>query len=301
MTDQTDYLRQRVQKILPDIEIQSIEMHQEGLVNDVAIVNNTWVVRFTKTEFARELMDMEYLLLRLLEPAISLPIPKPEKFAKDVLIYPHIAGHDFTREIWADAPADQHQVLAEQLGRFLHELHGISTVELAWDVPHTLAPVSRDTWADIYERLLIKVEPLLLPHQVNWMQDLFKEPLSVADFFDFDPVLVHGDLASYHILYSPEKGRLNGVIDFGTAGLGDPATDLGTLISVYGESLVSNIEPYYPNYTDLLSRARFYAQAIELQWVLLGVESGEDYWYTAHLGGARDIGTVQSKEMAGVF
>lgn len=296
MTDQTDYLKERVRKILPDIEIQSLEMHQEGLVNDVVIINNTWVVRFTKTDFAQELMDMEYRLLDLLAPALSLHVPQPEKIAPDVLIYPHLEGCDFTREIWMTAPGMSQQALADQLGNFLHELHGIPTANLAWDIPHTLAPVSRDTWAETYDRLLEKVEPLLLPHQLAWMQDLFDVPLSTPGFFDFEPVLIHGDLVPYHILYSPEKHQLNGIIDFGTAGLGDPATDLGSLISSYGESLVSKIEPAYPNYPDLLQRARFYAQAIELQWVLLGVESGEDYWFTAHLGGARDIGMISEAE-----
>ena len=296
MTDQTSLLKDRVRKILPDINIQSIEVHQEGLVNDVVIVNNTWVVRFTKTEFAQELMDMEYHLLNLLEPALSLPIPKPEKLAPDILIYPHLSGGDFTREIWAGVSQYQQQALADQLGRFLDELHGVSTARLDWEVPHTLAPVSRETWADIHERLLVKVEPLLLPHQVNWMQDLFEVPLNSPEFFDFEPVLIHGDLAPYHILYSHEKQSLNGVIDFGTAGLGDPATDLGSLISSYGESLVSRIAATYPGFQALLPRARFYAQAIELQWVLLGVESGEEYWFTAHLGGARDIGWVRMPE-----
>ena len=35
--------------------------------------------------------------------------------------------------------------------------------------------------------------------------------------------------------------------------------------------------------------ARFYARGIELKWVLLGLETGEMFWFTAHLGGARDI------------
>ncbi|HPC06056.1 MAG TPA: hypothetical protein PLI60_04985 [Anaerolineaceae bacterium] len=38
-----------------------------------------------------------------------------------------------------------------------------------------------------------------------------------------------------------------------------------------------------------LPRARFYAQAVEIQWVLLGLETGDSFWFTAHLGGARDI------------
>jgi hypothetical protein len=72
--------------------------------------------------------------------------------------------------------------------------------------------------------------------------------------------------------------------------MGDPATDLGSLINYYGESLVSKIKNAYPTLDELLPRARFYARAIELQWALLGVESGEYYWFTAHIGGARDIG-----------
>lgn len=34
--------------------------------------------------------------------------------------------------------------------------------------------------------------------------------------------------------------------------------------------------------------ARFCAQAIELERALNGLETGETFWYTAHLGGARD-------------
>ncbi|MFZ4658307.1 MAG: hypothetical protein ACOYNY_14925 [Caldilineaceae bacterium] len=32
-----------------------------------------------------------------------------------------------------------------------------------------------------------------------------------------------------------------------------------------------------------------YAQSIELQWVLLGLETGKSFWFTAHIGGARDV------------
>jgi len=67
MIRQTAHLKNRIREILPDVEIRSIKVHQEGLVNDVVIVNDAWVIRFTKTEFARELMDTEYQLLKFLE------------------------------------------------------------------------------------------------------------------------------------------------------------------------------------------------------------------------------------------
>jgi hypothetical protein len=63
------------------------------------------------------------------------------------------------------------------------------------------------------------------------------------------------------------------------------------LLNYYGESLVSKLSKTYPELDKLMGRARFYAQAIELQWVLLGLESGEKYWFTSHLGNALDIQT----------
>jgi aminoglycoside 2''-phosphotransferase len=134
-----------------------------------------------------------------------------------------------------------------------------------------------------------KVYPLLLPYQVNWADALFARALEDTAFFGYEPALIHGDLAPYHLLFDPAKGELSGVLDFGVAGLGDAALDIGGLISIYGESLVAHMQRSYPGLQTFLPRARFYAQSIELQWVLLGLETGESFWFTAHLAGARDI------------
>ena len=290
MIDVDSYWHDKIHSVMPDIEIENYILHREGIVNDVLIVNNQWVIRFTKTDWGQELLAMEDRLMRFLHPLVSLKVPYPQARQEGVLVYSLLEGDTFLRTFWADAPEDQQAALAEQLGRFLWSLHTAPAADLDWEIPETMAPVSRETWLDIHTRVNEKVEPLLIPHQKIWMEDLFAEALDQPDFFDFKPALIHGDLAPYHLLYLPEKGVLNGVIDFGVAGMGDPATDLGSLINYYGESLIQLIKPYYPDYDALLPRARFYAQALELQWVLLGVESGEQYWFTAHLGGALDVG-----------
>lgn len=112
---------------------------------------------------------------------------------------------------------------------------------------------------------------------------------STKNFFEYIPALIHGDLAPYHILFDVKGQEISGILDFGVAGLGDPALDLGSLLSSYGESFVSHMGNAYPGLEGLLPRARFYAQSIELQWALLGLETGETFWFTTHLGGARDI------------
>jgi len=292
MPEQNSYWHAQIHAIMPDLEIKKFILHREGLVNDVLIVNDEWVFRFTKTDWGRELMETEYQLMKLLQPQVSLSIPAPILCEDGVMVYPHLKGKTFQRKIWAGATPEMQQAIADQIGQFLSEIHGVKTEHLDWDVPLTLAPVSQETWLDMYTKMVEKVYPLLLSHQIDWAESLFNLALDTPGFFDFQPVLVHGDLVPYHLLFDENKQLLNAVIDFGVAGLGDPATDLGTLISSYGESLVNQVERTFPDLRTLIPRARFYAQAIELQCVLLGVESGEQYWFTAHLGGARDIGMV---------
>jgi aminoglycoside 2''-phosphotransferase len=289
MEYQEPYWHALIHQVMPDLEIDHYELHQEGLVNDVLIVNDQWVFRFTKTDWGKELMDLEDNLMHFLQSKLSLSVPSPFKRGDGVLVYPMLEGETFLRKTWQNLSKHDQQGVGDQLGRFLKELHQLDTTGLGCEVPLTLAPVTRETWLDIFQRIVEKIYPLMLPHQIQWVEELFEPVLSEGKFFDYQPSLIHGDLSPYHILYLPAETRLNGVIDFGVAGLGDPATDVGTLLSYYGETLVRLISKAYPSMEDFLPRARFYAQAIDLQWVLLGVETGEKYWYTAHLGNAKDI------------
>jgi aminoglycoside 2''-phosphotransferase len=149
--------------------------------------------------------------------------------------------------------------------------------------------VTRQDWVDFKGQFQEKAYPLLQSHQVHWLERFFASALDNSQFFNYTPTLIHGDLAPYHVLWSPAEKCLKGVIDFGMAGLGDPASDFGILISIYGEHFVVSMGAAYPGLEQLLQRARFYAQSIELEWVYRGLESGEKFWFTAHLGGARDI------------
>jgi hypothetical protein len=65
--------------------------------------------------------------------------------------------------------------------------------------------------------------------------------------------------------------------------------DLACLLQYYGAVFVNRLEARYPELPQYFKRARFYAQALELEWVLAGLKSGEPLWFTAHLGGARSI------------
>jgi aminoglycoside 2''-phosphotransferase len=179
--------------------------------------------------------------------------------------------------------------LARQLGAFLYQLHSIDISNLPWELPITRAPVRVQDWLDILEETREKIYPMLQKYQIEWVEDLFERVLRDPASSRYEPVLIHADFASYHILFDDQARKITGVIDFGMAGAGDPASDIGLLINIYGESFVRKMQPAYPNMDKFLPRARFYAQLIELEWILRGLETGETFWFTAHLAGVRDI------------
>jgi aminoglycoside 2''-phosphotransferase len=100
-------------------------------------------------------------------------------------------------------------------------------------------------------------------------------------------VLIHGDIAPYHLLVDPQTNQLSGVIDFGVAGLGDAATDIGLLLYNFGETLVREIGETYSLDADLMRRSRFRARAIELEWALGGLLHDDKSLLVAHIGSAR--------------
>lgn len=284
-----EQLRQRIQMMMPDLEIEHLEHNREGLINDIVIINHELVFRFAKNDGYAQILNLELDILDLVRPRIDLPVPSPVYRGPGSVVYPLLEGKALLREDLLDMDEVGTTKIAAQLGSFLYQLHTTPIEDLDWELPKTLAPVTWKKWVDIRARVEEKVYPLLLRNQITWAENLFNQVLEDPKNFEYIPALIHADLAPYHILYQSTQQEISGVLDFGVAGIGDPALDLGALISNYGESFVRKLDTFYPGLDHFLPRARFYAQAIELQWVLLGIETDDNFWFTAHLGGARDL------------
>lgn len=271
---------------MPELEVRSAELNADGLMNDALIVNREFVFRFAKHAHAVSALASEAKILQLLDGQMGLLIPTLHHAGKDVLVHHYIEGEALTRAAFTRASEIARNRMAKQIGQFLAEL---SQVSIANDVPESLAPMTRHAWQEIRLEVREEVYPMLLPHQIEWADHLFDQALSDDTFFDYAPAIIHGDLAPYHILYREGKEGIRGIIDFGVAGRGDPAIDLAMLLQFYGEIIVDLILQDYPQGRRHLKRARFHAQAIELEWALNGIKTGQRLWFMAHLGGAREI------------
>lgn len=83
----------------------------------------------------------------------------------------------------------------------------------------------RWSWSNFYTEIRRRVFPLLDTREQQWTQRLFEGFLNDERNFEFEPVLIHGDLSPDHILFDREKGVVTGIIDFGDMHIGDPAYD----------------------------------------------------------------------------
>jgi aminoglycoside 2''-phosphotransferase len=274
---------------MPNLEIKQFEMNNEGLINDVVIVNRMYVFRFAKKKEYAKILNVEMKILDLVRSRVSVNVPTPIYNDEDCVVYPFLDGEPLLLERIMALDESTQIRISEDLGKFLFSLHTTDISQVAKELPSTLAPVTRERWLDIYRRVKETVYPLLWKHQVIWAEHLFNSMLMNPQSFEYKPALIHGDLRPYHILINSQNCEITGVIDFGVAGIGDPASDIGTLINTYGERFVIWMKKSYPDMEKYLARARFYAQSIELHWVLLGIETGEHFWFAAHLGGARDV------------
>jgi aminoglycoside phosphotransferase (APT) family kinase protein len=126
----------------------------------------------------------------------------------------------------------------EQIATFLNEMHSTPTNMLPGDLPVGERPWA---WQQFYEDVRLE----LFPHMRDDARDDFERHFARffrhVNRFDFDPVLRHGDLGPGNILFDPDNRELSGIIDFGSASLGDPAQDIGGLLTSYGQPFIDQI------------------------------------------------------------
>lgn len=287
----TDYL-ERIRQAFPSLPLDSVRINSDGLVNDVVIVNNARVFRFPKTEDGKAAMAREARALDLIRRYVELPIPAYHHLEADFAAYDLIPGEPlFRNDFLRQDRAAQNRITA-QLGGFLRQLHSIPLAEAEAVFGVYDGGATHDDWLRFYESVERELFPLMMSPTRAWVKAHFAPLLSDPHFLARTPSVIHDDLAQYHILVDPAAWTLTGIIDFGTARLGDPAADYGMIINVYGESFLARLAEHAPLIADTIDRARFYAGALELQWLRGGVRANDFSWLTAHIDRARDVQPV---------
>lgn len=281
---------ERIAAVYPNISFDHLEFNQDGMVNDVVIVNRKLVCRFAREDWGQKILAREVKILKTIKRYVDLQIPKLEHIDKSFIIYRYIKGKPLSRNTLLKLSKTAQSRVINQLVTFVYQLHSIPLDRLnEVGIPNSDTERSLEDWLQLYEQVQNNLFPYLWQHQKTWIHELFAPVVSGELDLKYTPVLINGDLTTYHILFDPISENITGAIDFGTAGIGDPACDFAVLIGNYGENIIKRMQNNYPLLIDYIDRARFWSGTLELQWANYAIKNQDISLYLAHIGLARDV------------
>lgn len=288
---------EKIKKIFPHLEIKSVRANTDGLINEVFIVNEDLVFRFPKNnDYGKKLLTNETKVIELIRKYVEIPVPHFEYKSDDTVVYRFIKGNALRRKDISKLNDKEQAQIAERLAEFLKQFHNIpmSEIEQA-GIAQSDVNRSREKWLKLFEDVKKDLFPLMMPHVRESIEEHFTAITSDKDFMNYTPKLINGDFVPYHIIFDRETKQINGIIDFGTAGTGDPAADFACIIYNYGESFLKKMKPVYPEISKAIDRARFWSGTLPLQWALSGFNTKNYWWNLVHLSGVRDASPIGSE------
>ena len=278
--DQLQPFLAMIKRHLPDLSFCDARiLPQAGQFNTVLCLDERWILRFPKSEHVSADLAHELEILPRLRGRLPLAIPQPAFSATDAetgrvlfMGYAKLPGEPLWRERFAQLQADADLVvrIARDLAQFMLALHAIPAAEVGLE---QAAEDARAVWTRFYQAFQRDLFPHMRPDARAAVSQDFQTALADAQLWQVDSCLIHGDLGAGNILF--EAGQVCGVIDFSFCNIGDPAHDLGALLSSYGEDFVVQLLTYYPALRDCLPRARFYWRQYALEQALFALRDND--------------------------
>lgn len=265
-----------IEKNFPSADrIESIRK-EEGQSNIVYLINEMIVFRFIKRLDSLKTTKCEFLLLKKLKNRFSLQIPDPisscldESSSNPFWSYRFIEGEAFKPSHLNSLNSIEREATAKEIGVFLRKMHSLS--DLKSDLPYE---DEKKSWKSIRE----KVSSYLNPYFSNKTKNNVRRVFDKIDKLnlDYEPTPVHGDFGPSNILFSQEKQKITGIIDFSEVRVADPAIDLASFYSPvgYGEKFLKEVMTFYEGGKDLMKRASYYASTFPLQQAVLDIKNGD--------------------------
>ena len=256
----------------PSLRVESLTYLGAGDFCVAFLVNGEWVFRFARHQAAAGALRRETCVLPRLSERLELRIPQPEFVHLDAATpfigYTILPGSPLTRERCLEMTERELDWCAEQLARFLTQVH---STDLASVATCGLEPIyDRDHYRRVLDDARKFLFPKLPPEDRSFVEHTIHAFLETPDPPGFRSVLLHGDFSPDHVLYDEQAVTVTGIIDFGDIGIGDPARDFVFLYEDFGIELLTRVvRTYAPEGRPALLR-RMHRQYVlgNIEWAL---------------------------------
>jgi len=217
-------VKKLIQEQFPQFKNLSIsKFNSIGTVNSIYRLGSNYYVRLPMLEqYANDILKERYILNHI-SKNITTNIPKVIGLGNPDDLYPyHWAIHNWIEGDSYKKIPNSNEIIVELIN-FIHELHSI---DLLINAPKA----GRKPLADLHN---ITIEALNnSKDEINHKKAIhIWESLLNTPVWDNKPVWIHADLLRPNILI--KDNHISGIIDFGSAGIGDPAFDIISAWAVF--------------------------------------------------------------------
>jgi aminoglycoside phosphotransferase (APT) family kinase protein len=220
-----DFVRDLINEQFPEFSMLPITpVNSIGTVNYIYRLGQEFYIRLPRV---MEWVDIEkeWKWIPHLGPHLTLKIPEPiaigkpnDSYPVKWAIYKWINGCDYSDQVIHDE-----EEAAKELANFVNELHSIA-------VPPGAPRAGRAPLLELDKITLESIEAAKDSLDVDRVTAAWEDSCK-ASVWNGHAVWIHADLLRSNILV--DSGRLAAVIDFGGAGIGDPAFDLIPAWSIF--------------------------------------------------------------------
>lgn len=250
-----DKLRNAIASSFPTLKITTLEWNEKGWDNIIALVNGKTVFRIPRNTESEAQLEREIRLLSLLEKCPAR-IPQYRYVSR---IHGLIGGYRYIQGEPLNSAGTLGGSLLRSMVVFLEWLHtyDVDSIRSAG-----LSMYTPGGWLKRQENVISEFQSNLSDFLKDGVFRSILERLnSVLDGIPEESIsLVHGDLYRGNVIISTDHDRIDGVIDWGDAFVGDMALDIAALGLDFGrrgtiDLLESGIASHDPH---IAERVLFY-------------------------------------------
>lgn len=272
-----------IRKHVPGLALRTIERIESGQNNEVWLVDAAFIFRFPKYGEGVRQLRREAELLGRIAGRLPLAVPRPDYgvlepagAGRAFMGYRRIEGLPLEGErLHRLIDAASLRGIAVQLTGFLKALHATNLAGGWLELEAGSFDPYRE-WEELYERLRHELYRYMNPKARDRTDRHFADFFAARGHSRIEAALIHGDFGGSNILFDPSENRVTGVIDFGSAQIGDPATDYAALSASYGDEFLRIAAELNPDILGMRDRILFYKGTFALQEALFGLEHGDD-------------------------